>query len=141
MPTERNCPEDRGETRNGLSGEHTVQRDERGRFVKGCEAGPGRPPKKREERYYEIAIQAITFKQWERIIRKAGQQAERGDTAARRFLADYLLPTPAQRLELTGALGGPIEISQVDEVRSNLESKLLQAIDAEPEEGVSQEPQ
>jgi len=118
------------------------ERDERGRFVKGHSGNPkGRAPKSREERYYEIAMSAVTFEQWKKIIQKAAQQAERGDASARRFLADYLLPTPAQRLELTGALGGPIEVSQVDEVRSGLESKLREAIDAPPEEGVSEEPQ
>jgi len=121
----------------GLDRGQMAERDASGRFVKGHKGGPGRPKKKREERYYEIAVSAISFNQWKKIIQKAGEQAQDGDASARRFLADYLLPTPAQRLELTGALGGPIEISQVDEVRSNLERKLLEAVDAEPEEGVS----
>ena len=117
-----------------------MDRDEQGRFAKGNKGGPGRPNKARETRYYEIAMLAVTFEQWKKIIQRAGRDAERGDAAARRFLADYLLPTPAQRLELTGALGGPIEITQVDEVRTDLESKLREAVDAQPEEGVSGEP-
>lgn len=114
-------------------------RDEKGRFVKGNPGNPqakGRPKKVREQRYYEIAMSAVTFEQWKKIIEKAAQQAERGDGTARRFLADYLLPTPAQRLELTGALGGPIEVSQVDDIRASLESKLRKTIDLVPEEEI-----
>ena len=116
-------------------------RDEAGRFVKGESGNPrGRPQKAREERYYKIALSAITFAQWKKIIKRAGDDAAKGDASARRFLADYLLPTPAQRLELTGALGGPIEISRVNDIRNDLESKLREAVDAQPEEGVSGEP-
>jgi len=78
-------------------------RDEKGRFVKGNPGNPqakGRPKKEREERYYEIAISAVTFPDWKKIIQKAGQQAKSGDAAARRFLADYLLGKPAQEVRL-----------------------------------------
>lgn len=110
------------------------ERDERGRFVKGHSGNPkGRAPKSREERYYEIAISAVTFAQWRNIIEKAAQQAERGDATARRFLADLFLPTPAQRFELTGALGGPIQITEADEIRAELKRKLLQVVESEPE--------
>jgi hypothetical protein len=77
-------------------------RDEKGRFVKGQSGNPkGRPPKAREERYYEIALQAVTFKQWKAIIKKAAKDAERGDASARRFLADYLLGRPQQYVDVT----------------------------------------
>lgn len=117
-----------------------MDRDENGRFAKGNKGGPGRPNKARETRYYEIAMLAVTFEQWKKIIQRAGSDAESGDAAARRFLADYLLPTPAQRLELTGALGGPIEISQVDGITENLRRKLLPPTDEEGAGSVSKEP-
>ena len=87
-----------------------TERDSKGRFVKGNGAakgnkgGPGRPPKAREERYYEITVSTVTYNQWERIVRKAAQQAERGDATARKWLADYLVGTPEQNLNLGGGL-------------------------------------
>ena len=78
------------------------QRDEKGRFVKGQSGNPkGRPPKTREERYYGIAVSAVPFKQWRKIIKKAAQRAESGDISALRFLADYLLGRPQQFVDVT----------------------------------------
>ena len=77
----------------------TPRRDENGRFVKGASGNPnGRPPKKREERYYQITTNAVTFDQWQRIILKAAKQAERGDAQARKWLSEYLVGTPEQNL-------------------------------------------
>ena len=78
-------------------------RDENGRFVKGQSGNPnGRPSRKREEKYYEITISACTFADWGRIVKKAVQQALRGDAVARKWLADYLVGTPEQNINLTG---------------------------------------
>ena len=83
------------------------ERDENGRFVKGNQVakgnggGPGRPAKKREERFMEITLSTVTFKDWGEIVKKAVQLAKRGDTQARKFLADYLLGPAQQRIDLT----------------------------------------
>jgi len=90
-----------------------ADRDATGKFVEGHKGGPGRPRKEREERFYEVAITAVTFQDWKEIIQKAVSQAKRGDTAARKFLADYLMGTPIQKTELTGADGESIAISEV----------------------------
>lgn len=87
-----------------------AERDSRGRFVKGNSAGAkshsgGRPPKDREQRYYEITVSTCTFSDWERIIQKAVLQALRGDHTARKWLADYLVGTPEQNVNLSGELG------------------------------------
>lgn len=84
-----------------------TERDSRGRFVKGNTEGSksnggGRPPKERELRYYEITVSTCTFADWERIVRKAIQQALRGDATARKWLADYLVGTPEQNINVTG---------------------------------------
>lgn len=76
-----------------------MDRDSKGRFVKGGKGGPGRPKKEKEQRYYEIALSAVPFKQWRKIIKKAASMAERGDMPALRFLADYFLGRPSQRIE------------------------------------------
>ena len=84
------------------------KRDENGRFVKGDGGGPGRPAKAREDRYYEITMTACTFKDWQVIVSKAVSQARRGDSVARKFLADYLVGPPPQRHEHTGEGGKEI---------------------------------
>ena len=83
-----------------------AERDENGKFLKGHSGGPGRPKKERELRFYEITLAAVTFEDWKAIIEKAVTQAKKGDSVARKFLADYLMGQPIQRLEHTGADGG-----------------------------------
>ncbi|MFA6271401.1 MAG: hypothetical protein WC657_09445 [Candidatus Paceibacterota bacterium] len=78
-----------------------AERDDKGRFIKGNKASPGRAPKEREERYYEITLSAVTFEDWQAIIKKAAEQARRGDAVARKFLADYLIGTAQQKLDVT----------------------------------------
>ena len=94
-----------------------TDRDVNGRFVKGGGGGPGRPPRKKEERFLEVSIAAVSLKDWRAIIKKATEQAKLGDTQARKFLADYLLGPPQQRLDVTSGgeiLKGYIGISPDD---------------------------
>jgi hypothetical protein len=89
-------------------------RDENGRFAKGSSGNPnGRAPKGREERYYEILMSAVTFDVWEQIVKKAAEQAKKGDAMARKWLADYIVGSPIQRQEITGKDGSPIQIIEV----------------------------
>jgi hypothetical protein len=83
-------------------------------FKKGESGNPaGRPPKAREERYNEILISAVTFETWEQIVKKAAEQAKKGDQAARKWLSDYLVGPPVQRQEVTGKDGGDVIIKVV----------------------------
>ena len=76
-------------------------RNEKGQFVKGTVPNPkGRPPKEREHRYYEILMTSVTFEDWKDIVLKARDQARRGDQAARKWLADYLVGSPEQNVNL-----------------------------------------
>jgi hypothetical protein len=89
-------------------------RDTKGRFVKGVSGNPkGRAPKQQELRYYDILVSAVTPERWRNIVNKAVLQAEHGDQAARKWLADYLIGPPVERKELTGADGGPIKYIEV----------------------------
>lgn len=56
----------------------------------------------------EIALSAVTFDDWRTIVKKAVTQAKRGDHMARKWLGDYLMGTPVQKTELTGADGAPL---------------------------------
>ena len=87
-----------------------TERDEKGRFTSGNSAskGHGRPAREREDRYYEITMTACTYKDWQDIVSKAVSQARRGDSVARKFLADYLVGPPPQRHEHTGEGGNEI---------------------------------
>ena len=83
-----------------------TDRDENGRFTNGNQAakgnkgGPGRPPKAREERFLEITLSKVTYKDWAEIVERAVTQAKRGDATARKFLADYLLGPPTQKHDI-----------------------------------------
>ena len=112
-------------------------RDENGRFVKGnqvakgTKAGPGRPKKAREQRYYEIMCQRVTFADWRKIIDVAIARAKSGDREARKWLADYLMGPPVKRTELTGADGGPIETKDVSDVTDEERiARLVALLDA-----------
>jgi hypothetical protein len=86
-----------------------------GKFVAGNKASPGRKPKERELRYYDILMSTVTFEVWAEIVKKAAEQAKKGDQAARKWLADYLVGPPVNRTELTGADGGTIRVTYTGE--------------------------
>jgi len=81
-----------------------------GKFIKGSGGGPGRPPKKREERYLDILISKVTFADWEKIVQKAAKQAAAGNAVARKWLSDYLVGQPPQKHELSTKDDKPIFI-------------------------------
>ncbi len=81
-----------------------AERDEKGRFVKGHTGMGGRPPRAREERYYEILMSSVSFEDWRKIVQRAAEQAKRGDGAARKWLSDYLVGQPEQDTNVNGAL-------------------------------------
>jgi len=94
-------------------------RDAKGKFIKGVSGNPhGRPSKAKEERYYEILISTVTKESWKAIIERAVYDAKRGDTSARKWLADYIIGPPVERKEITGADSQPLIIKVVyDEER------------------------
>ena len=87
-----------------------MQRDDKGRFVRGNKASPGRPPKEREIKFYELTLSAVSDTDWEDIVCTAVRLAKRGDAQARKWLSDYLIGVPSQSLELSGKNSGPIEL-------------------------------
>ena len=92
-----------------------TDRDANGRFVKGNPGGPGRPAKEREEKYYNLAMNTVTYKDWQAIINRAVKDAQKGDSSARKWLSDYLAPQ-TQRHELTGEINANIMVNWDDEL-------------------------
>lgn len=78
-----------------------MERTAKGTFAPGNGGGPGRPKKQREEKFYSITLSTVTFDDWKDIVKKAVQMAKKGDQAARKFLADYLLGCPNQKVDIT----------------------------------------
>lgn len=84
-------------------------RNDKGQFIKGQSGNPtGRPPLEKEEKYYRVMTTAVTLKDWREIVKKAVEQAKRGNHQARKFLADYIIGPPVERKEITGADNGPV---------------------------------
>lgn len=97
-------------------------REENGQFKKGISGNPkGRSPKKKEERFMEVSIAAVSLKDWREIIKKAVGQAKRGDTQARKFLADYLIGPPQQKLDVTS---GGETLFDLEAWMSNRQSRI-----------------
>ncbi len=85
-----------------------------GQYEKGISGNPkGRPKKKREERYLEITMSACTFLDWKAIVKKAVTDAKRGDATARKWLSDYLIGSPQQKLDVTSGGETFVEIIEV----------------------------
>lgn len=96
-----------------------VERDDNGQLKKGSVLNPkGRPKKEREQQYHEIMVSVVTPAEWRAIVVKAVEQAKRGDSVARKWLADYLIGPPVERKEVTGADGGPLVFVNWDEPKS-----------------------
>lgn len=77
-----------------------MTRDDKGRFVKGHgNTGAGRKKREVEESYLKIFRNAVTEDDWKAIIYKAIEQAKRGDNVARKFIADYLIGVPVQKVD------------------------------------------
>ena len=78
-----------------------MTRDENGKFVKGHEKTGGRKKRSIEERYLEVFKKTVSEDDWTEIIAKAVTDAKRGDSMARKFIADYIIGPPVQRTDLT----------------------------------------
>jgi hypothetical protein len=78
------------------------QRDDKGRFTKGASGNPkGRSPREVEREYLDITIGAVTPDNWKKIVDRAVMEAELGDKDARKWLSEYLLGKPKQRVDVT----------------------------------------
>lgn len=80
-------------------------RNQAGQFVPGHKAlSPGRPPL-RDINYKNAFYKNVPASEWVAIIRQAVRQAKQGDKDARKWLTDYLIGPPVQRIAPTDPEG------------------------------------
>lgn len=80
-------------------------RNARGVFVKGHKSvSPGRPPI-RDINYKNAFFKNVPAQDWVAIIKQAVRQAKQGDKDARKWLTDYLVGPPVQRVAPTDPTG------------------------------------
>ena len=84
--------------------------DNSGQFKPGQSGNPnGRPPKPKEEKFFKTTLSAVSLSDWREIVKKAVEQAKRGNPSARKWLSDYLLGPPQQKVDVTSG-GDPLRI-------------------------------
>ena len=98
-----------------------ADRNNSGQFVKGHPGGPGRPPKPKEEKFYKTTLSAVTLTDWREIVKKAVEQAKRGNPSARKWLSDYLIGPPQQKVDVTSAGEALKQVTIIEVVRSGEE--------------------
>lgn len=86
-------------------------RDQNGRFIKGNRCGQGRPRREVERAYLSIIRDNVSASDAKAIVAQAVKDAIKGDNVARKWLFDYLIGAPVQRI-------APTDPSGEDEYRS-----------------------
>ena len=85
-----------------------------GKFVKGSKGGPGRKPLEISEGVTALIDSVVSVDDWAKIVIKLRDLALRGNLAAINALMDRRWGKPMQRNEVTGADGGPVQITRVE---------------------------
>ena len=77
------------------------KRDSKGKFLPGCQPGPGRPTVAKEEQYLLLLRQTVDLAQWQKAVKSVLKKAQEGDLRAFEALAKFIMPLPAQRLKIS----------------------------------------
>ena len=73
-----------------------MDRDSQGRFLKGAwKGGPGRPAKAREKCFADCVKRAVSVADVCAILKKAVEDARKGDSTAQKLILSYVLGVPA----------------------------------------------
>jgi hypothetical protein len=79
-----------------------MTRDDKGRFPKGISGNPkGRKPRQIEKDYLALFRSSVSPEDWVDIVLRAVDDAKEGDGVARKFIADYLIGAPVQKIAPT----------------------------------------
>ena len=82
----------------GLQEPGSPGRDQRGRWIRGCAPGPGRPPAAREEAYREALQAAASPEDLGMVFGKVMERARAGDIAAARLVMQQLVGPPGSAM-------------------------------------------
>jgi len=58
-------------------------------------------PKDREVKFYDLTVSAVSEEDWTGIVKTAVRLATKGDSQARKWLSDFLIGLPQQKVDLT----------------------------------------
>ena len=89
-------------------------RDDKGRFLPGNSASPGRPPK--GQALTDVLKNKVNA---EDLAEKLLQMVHTGDLGALKYVYDRIDGRPRETVETTGADGGPVEVRVVFEHRDS----------------------
>lgn len=85
-------------------------------FQKGQVANPhGRPKKNIEDKYSKAVYSAIKPSELKEIVAMIAKAAKRGDVQAAKLLLSYVVGMPVQKVENTGADGGSIVVTLIND--------------------------
>ena len=90
-----------------------TDRDASGKFVKGNTGNPGGRPKS-DLSIIALIDAVVTAEDWKFIIEAQVKRARRGDNKAIEWLTDRRFGKAIQATQITGADGGPVQISRVE---------------------------
>ncbi len=79
--------------------EEAPQRDDRGRFARGNNGGPGNPFARRVALLRKLVLEVVSAEDLEAIVRKLVELAREGDVAAARLVMGYTLGKPAEAVD------------------------------------------
>jgi hypothetical protein len=97
-----------------------TERDAKGRFVKGQSGNPaGRGKAATAKEYMEVIAGCVSAADVREIVERAKRDAKRGNDRARRWLFDYLIGKPVERVEMSGADGAAIRVEWVNDWRDS----------------------
>lgn len=99
-------------------------RNEKGQFVKGNKASPGRPKKATEAEYLEAMGRGVPIEVFEDASRKMGKLAAGGDVQAYNAIKSHLAGLPVQKLQLSST-----DANLLAQVLELLKSRGLSASD------------
>lgn len=106
----------------------TTKRDLAGKLLPGSTANPGkpkgRPPKVVEETYLQAFTEVVTLPEMRQIIRTALRQAKKGDKDARKWLTDYIVGPPVQRVLDPALVVNPYAGMSAEELKATAQAVL-----------------
>jgi hypothetical protein len=101
-----------------------ADRNADGTFKKGVyKGGPGRRRVADEERYLSVLRRTLTVDDWAAIVQKAIDQAKRGDSTARAFLANYAIGRPTEYINVDATSNGNTLTGLLADVRGALQTE------------------